>query len=74
MPAHIENSETLGDPMPSEDLEGDDEWVLVKVGVDCRVEDVDGAIVRGGGEEGKCGVIADGSEGTGVISESQWLF
>jgi hypothetical protein len=54
--------------VPAEDLERDDQRVLHQVGVHRRMEDLDGAVVRGAGEEGEGRVVCDGSEGLGVVS------
>ncbi|RSH93906.1 hypothetical protein EHS25_006558 [Saitozyma podzolica] len=46
VPPQVEHAEALGDPVPAEDLERDDQRVLHQVGIHRRVEDLDAAVVR----------------------------
>lgn len=67
VPLHIQHAEAVLDVMPAQDLERDDQRVLHQVRIDGPVEDLDGTVVRGRGEEGVRPVVNDRSESLGMI-------
>lgn len=68
MPSEVEDTESVCDPVATQDLEGYDERVLHEIAVDCAVEDMDGTVVGRRGEQGIGGVVSDGPERLGVVS------
>jgi hypothetical protein len=67
VPLDIQHTQTVLDVMPSQYLERYDQRVLHEVRVDGSVEDLNGAIVRGGGEEGVGSVVDDRSKRFGMV-------
>ena len=55
MPLGLQHSQSIRDRVSLQHLEGYDERVREEVRVNCRVEDVDRTVIRGGEEEGEDG-------------------
>lgn len=64
----IQNTNVVHNLVSAKDFEGHDERIVDEIIVGRRVEDLDGAIVRTGGEEGILGVEAYGANGMSVIA------
>lgn len=68
VPINVQNTKLVDYLVASEHLDRNDRGVLHQVADNLAVEDLEGSVITGIGEERQAAVILDGSDGFGVES------